>query len=79
MAAAFIQPLNRSVLGHLSRRHFWGMKKETTETMGKAGKTFYEMCVRFTLYGGAFVLVGIAGFFIYDVPITIPPESGDRD
>jgi len=45
------------------------MNKETTDTMEKAGKTFYEICVRLTLYGGAFVLVGIAGFFIYDVPI----------
>ena len=42
--------------------------------MEKAGKTFYEMCVRFTLYGGAFVLVGVAGFFIYDVLIHQPSE-----
>ena len=68
----FQQPLNRPVLGHLSRRQFWGMKKETTETMEKAGKTFAEICLRITLYGGAFMLVGIAGFFIYDVLIPFP-------
>jgi hypothetical protein len=48
------------------------MKKETTDTMGKAGRTFAEICLRITLYGGAFVLVGIAGFFIYDVLIPFP-------
>jgi hypothetical protein len=47
--------------------------------MEKAGKTFYEMFVRLALYGGAFVLVGVTGFFIYDVLIPQLPESRDRD
>jgi hypothetical protein len=48
------------------------MKKETSDSMGKAGKTFAEISLRITLYGGAFILVGIAGFFIYDVLIPSP-------
>ena len=72
----FQQPLNRPVLGYVSRRQFWGIKKETTESMGKAGKNFAQIFLRATLYGGAFIIVGIAGFFIYDVLIPFSQMRG---
>ena len=43
------------------------MRKQTTDSATKAAKTASEIAFRFTVYSGVFVVIAIAGFFIYDV------------
>jgi hypothetical protein len=54
----------------LFRRHFWGLRKQTSDQVAQAGKSAWKISVRFVLYSGAFIAIAIGGFFIYDVPFS---------
>ena len=51
------------------QRTFFGIRKHATatETAAETAKSWGKICFRFTAYSTVFVVVAIAGFFIYDV------------
>ena len=49
------------------RRNLFGMRKQTTDSATKVAKSAYRIAFRFTVYSGVFIVIVIAGFFIYDV------------
>jgi len=57
----------------LFRRHFLGLRKQTTTGIVQAGRSAWTISIRFALYSGAFIAIAVAGFFIYDV--CCPPRS----
>lgn len=66
---AIQQPLKppSSFTSLVFRRNLFGMRKRTTDSATKAAKTASQIAFRFTVYSGVFVVIAIAGFFIYDV------------
>ena len=58
----------------LFRRHLFGLRKQTTDGITQAGRSAWKITARFVLYSGAFIVIAIAGFFIYDVCSLLAPR-----
>ena len=58
------------------RRSLFGRKKKSAElssdSVTEKAKSFGQICYRFTIYSGVFIIIAVAGFFVYDVHLMCP-------
>jgi hypothetical protein len=68
------QPLKGTAFNSVFlRRTLFGIRRRATaaETATETAKSWGQICLRFTEYSTAFIVVAIAGFFLYDVTLVI--------
>jgi hypothetical protein len=68
------QPLKETAFNSVFlRRTFFGIRRRATaaETASQTAKSVGKICLRFTEYSTAFIIVAIAGFFLYDVTLAM--------
>lgn len=58
----------------IPRRTLFGRRKKqpetATESVTETAKTVGKICYRFTTYSAGFIIIAVAGFFIYDVTFS---------